>query len=358
MMALSTSFTFLDLYKSDSKIIPRGYRRIHESAPTALDNVYQVYRAEDKAVINFRGSTANPSSWMENLYSAMIPASDTLYLKDKQVIYSFARHEKAAVHTGYAIAILLIHEALIRQVKELNSVGVYDIIFTGHSQGGALADMSRAYFENLPKGTIDAKNRFKTYSFGSPMCGNHYFAVEYNYRFTQNGTSFRIINPQDIVPSFPLNFETGNPFTKENIVAWLTGAKEFDLKKLGLDMLVGQFEGGLQSYVKKSNEMIHKLLTVQYGEVKLPRYVEDINYAEVGKIIKIGPFPYPEIIKDSVAIPPRELAKYKPIGNQQYQRKEPRFYQHKPYNYYVDILRKFDEGEYRKLRTKVLEENL
>jgi triacylglycerol lipase len=358
MMALNTSYTFLDLYQSDSRIIPRGYRRVHQSSPTVLDNVYQIYRTADGAVINFRGSTSNPNSWIENLYSAMIPASDTLTLKDKRIIYSFAKQPKAAVHTGYAIAILLIGEELIEQVNQLNQSGIYRIVFTGHSQGGALADMARAYFENLPAGQIHPSTQFYTYSFASPMCGNHYFAVEYNYRFASNGTSYRIINPQDIVPSFPLNFENANPFSKENILAWITGAKEFDMKKLGLDLLVGQFEGGIQSYVKKSNEMIHKVLTMQFGDVKLPNYVEDINYAEVGKVVKIGPFPYPEIIRDSVDIPARDLAKYKPIGNQKYQRKEPRFYQHKPYNYYVDLLRRYDESEYRKLKVKVLEENL
>jgi triacylglycerol lipase len=213
MMALNTSYTFLDLYQSDNQIIPRGYTREFQSQPTALDNVFQVYRTEQGAVINFRGSTANLNSWIENLYSAMIPASDTMVLNQKRIIYSFAKHQKAAVHAGYAIGILLMADEIIHQINQLNDSGVYRIILTGHSQGGSLADMARAYLENLPNGVIHPSTRFFTYSFASPMCGNHEFATEYNDRYTTNGTSYRIVNPKDMVPSLPLNTQNSNPLS-------------------------------------------------------------------------------------------------------------------------------------------------
>ena len=44
--------------------------------------------------------------------------------------------------------------------------------------------------------------------------------------------------------------------------------------------------------------------------------------------------------------------------NRKYYRKEPAFYQHKPYNYYVGVLQKYLPKEYNSLNRKYLPENL
>jgi len=358
MIRICNSHTFLELYGSDSPIIPKHYKRVYSSNPNVLDNMFQVYEGDKTAVIHFRGSTTHPNSWIENLYSAMIPANGSITIYNTNYDYSFAKTKEAAVHSGFALAVILLSEDLLSQIRLLNKKGIYDILLTGHSQGGALATMSRAYLENLPKRKLSDKNTYKTYAFANPMSGNAYFAIEYNKRFTQNGTCFRIINPSDIVPSLPLNYSNQDLFSKENIIGWITGEQTFDVKKLGLELLMKKFENGVSAYVKKSNQMIHKLISMQAGEVILPEYLDDINYKEVGEIHKLGPFQYPKIIKDSTEISRDDFSNYTRLSNGKYQRKEPRFYQHKPYNYYVDMLRVYDEQEYKKLRFKFLPENL
>lgn len=358
MIRICNSFTFLELYNSDTPIIPKEYKRIYSSTPNVLDNMFQVYVNDQTAVIHFRGSTVHPNSWIENMYSAMIPANGSMTVYSTTYDYSFAKTKEAAVHSGFALAIILLSEELLSQIRMLNRKGIYDIILTGHSQGGALATMSRAYLENLSKRKLSEKNTYKTYAFANPMSGNAYFALEYNKRFTQNGTSFRIINPDDIVPWLPLNYSNQDLFSKENIIGWITGEQTFDIKKLGLELLMKKFENGVSSYVKKSNQLIHKLISMQAGEVILPEYLDDINYKEVGEVHKLKTFQYPKIIKDSTEISPKDFSSYTRLSDGKYQRKEPRFFQHKPYNYYVDMLRIYDEKEYKKLRFRFLPENL
>ena len=96
---------------------------------------------------------------------------------------------------------------MVDQINKLNDKGVYDIIITGHSQGGALAHLTRAYLENLPEEEISSKNIFKTYSFANPMCGNEEFAREYKVRYSDSNMSYSVINPADMVPQMPMHYQ-------------------------------------------------------------------------------------------------------------------------------------------------------
>lgn len=358
MIRICNSHTFLELYRSDKEIIPQGYVRTYSSTPNVLDNMFQVYKRENTAVIHFRGSTTNPNSWIENLYSAMIPAQGSITVYSEKRPYRFAERKDAAVHSGFALAIVMMSNDILTQIKLLNAEGVYDILITGHSQGGALATMTHAYLENLSAGDISRRNRFKVYAFANPMCGNQSFAAEYDSRFSGRGKSFRIANPKDIVPSLPVTYSDKDLFSADNIIAWLTGEEEFDIKKLGIELVMRKFGDGLSAYIHKSNQTLHKLITKQAGEVILPDYVDDIKYVHVGELHKLNSFPYPEQIKDSTDIPTYELKNYQRLSNGKYQRKEPNFYQHKPYNYYVAFAKQYAESEYKKIRRKYLVENL
>lgn len=101
-------------------------------------------------VINYRGSTANMFSWVENCYSAMIPAKGTIKVNDSLHKYAFSVDQKSDVNAGYALTIVILSDKILEQIRNLNQKGIYDIIITGHSQGGALATMTRGYLENLP----------------------------------------------------------------------------------------------------------------------------------------------------------------------------------------------------------------
>ncbi|MEX1192531.1 MAG: lipase family protein [Brumimicrobium sp.] len=358
LIRICNSQTFIDIKGTDREIIPNNFNRVYSSTPNVMDNMFQVYKKRKVGIIHFRGSTAHPNSWIENVYSAMIPAEGKITVYDQENDYVFARSDSAAVHSGFALGVVLMIKDVISQIKLLHSEGINDIIITGHSQGGALAIMTHAYLENLPKGRIDDDITFKMYAFANPMVGNTEFAEEYERRFTSEGMSIRIINPDDLIPAMPMTYRDGKFVSSDDVVSWITGTKEFNYKELGVELIMRKFKNGITSYINKSNQLIDKLISKQMGDIILPDYVNDIQYVSVGDLHKLESFEYPEIIKDSVDISEDEFKHFKKLPDGRYKRKEPSFYQHKPYNYYVGILKKYAESEYRRLGDKYLVENL
>lgn len=358
LIAICNSYTFLDLYGSDTSIIPNEYHKVYTSEVIGMDNRFQVYENGLTGVISFRGSTANTSSWIENFYSAMIPAAGTMKINDQDRPYVFAKDTSAAVHSGYALATVLLSSAIIKQIKILNGKGIYHIIITGHSQGGSLAQMVRAYLENLPEGVISSKNVFKTYAFASPMCGNKTFAIEYNYRYKETNMSYTIINPADLVPQMPMPYKAEElTIDQEFIVDWIFGRETFDPNDL-LGLAIKKMEPALKNYIYSSNQLIEKFISVAYVSIDLPDYVKGINYYQTGAIRKLEPFPYPEIEVDTTGMNEQELEELVLKEDGKYYKKEPSFFQHKPYNYYVAILREYFSRDYRELERLYLPENL
>lgn len=359
LISMCNSYTFQNLYGSDAAIAPKNYKKTFTSPVIGMDNKFQVYTKDDVGVLNFRGSTNQITSWVENMYSAMIPAKGEILLDKESTPYCFAEDTSAAVHAGYALAVVLLSPSIIDQIKQLNQQGIYSIIITGHSQGGSLANLTRAYLENLPKGTLSAKNVYKTYAFANPMCGNKNFSEEYYVRYCENNMSYSIINPADLVPSMPMHYqEEGKLLSTDRLKSWLLGKESFDIRKIGVELAVRQFEKSLKSYVKSSNRLIETMVSAAYGSVDMPDYVSDINYFQVGNIRTLEPFPYPQIQLDPATLTEKQLSKLKPAEDGNYYKPEPSFYQHKPYNYYVAILKAYFSRDYKNLNVKYLPENL
>jgi hypothetical protein len=357
LIKICNSETFRDLYGSHDEIIPDDYDLFYESTPNIMDNMFQVYKKGEIGIIHFRGSTSHPNSWIENIYSAMIPAKGEMTIYKEEREYVFAQTDSAGVHSGFVLGVTLMIENVISQIERLNSEGVYDFIITGHSQGGALAILTHAYLENAKK-EIKKRNTFKMYAFANPMVGNTEFVSEYNERFVDNEMAFRIINPKDIVPSMPISYRDGSLVSKKDLVSWITGEKVFNYKELGIEFIIRQFKGGLTAYINKSNQLIDKVISKQTGEIILPKYMNDIQYVSIGNLHELEPFKYPKIVKDSVDIATDEFENFERLQNGQYIREEPNFYQHKPYNYYVAILKRYSEAKYNDLQRKFLTENL
>lgn len=359
LIAMCNSYTFQNLYGSDAAIAPKNYKKTFTSPVIGMDNKFQVYTKDEVAVISFRGSTNQIASWIENMYSAMIPAEGVILLDQVEKPYCFAKDTAAAVHAGYALAVVLLSPTILNQIKELNQQGIYNILITGHSQGGSLANMTRAYLENLPKGTLSSKNVYKTYAFANPMCGNKSFADEYHLRYCENNMSYSIINPADLVPFMPMHYqEEGNILSKDRLKAWFFGEESFDIRKIGLEMVIRKFEKSLKDYVNSSNRLIEKMVSASYGAVDMPDYIRDINYYQVGNIRELEPFLYPKIQLDTESLTEEQLSKLKPAEDGNYYQAEPSFYQHKPYNYYTAILKAYFSREYKNLKVKYLPENL
>ena len=358
LIRLCNSQTFKDLYGSDEQIIPDDYQLIYASTPNMMDNMFQVYRKGKIGIIHFRGSTSHPNSWIENMYSAMIPAKGKMTIFNEERDYVFAEEDSAGVHSGFVLGVIMMIEDVISQIDRLSSKGVSDFIITGHSQGGALAVLTHAYLENQNNQKIEKDIKFKMYAFANPMVGNTEFVSEYNRRFVEEELAFRIINPKDIVTSMPISYSDGSLVSANDVFSWITGEKEFNYKELGIEFIMRKFKGGITAYINKSNQLIDKVISKQTGDIKLPEYMNDIQYVSIDNVHRLEPFDYPEIVKDSVDIKPDAFGHYEKLENGKYKRQEPSFYQHKPYNYYVAVLKKYSFAKYDGLRKKYLEENL
>lgn len=358
-LAVCNSYTFLDLYGADSQIIPNSYRRVFTSEVKGLDNKFQVYESGKKGIINFRGSTDKVVSWVENIYSAMIPAVGVIHYNERDFPYQFATDTLAAVHSGYALAITLLAPQLLEQVDYLNKRGIYDILITGHSQGGALAHLCRAYFENLPVGSIALANRFKTYAYANPMCGNREFSEEYRQRYVATKTSFSMINSEDPIPKMPMGYEEDQKLiSKDRVIGWITKKEDFSFTQLGVETVMRSFEGGLTSYINASNRLLERILSTSRGVVDLPDYRRDINYYQVGELYVLDPFVYPRIKIDTTGLSEKKLSKMKQADDGNYYKQECAYYQHKPYNYYVAFLKRYYPRSYNELNVLYLKENL
>ncbi|QQY82788.1 lipase family protein [Tamlana sp. s12] len=323
-----------------------------------MDNKFEVYQNDSIGIINYRGSTAKLISWIENCYSAMIPANGSILLNEQSFNYKFAEDALAAVHAGYALTVVIISEDLIEQINALNQAGIHHIIITGHSQGGALATLTRAYLENLPAGVLPENNRYKTYAFAQPMSGNKEFAEEYDTRYSHLGTSYSIVNPKDPVPYMPFNYEEERLVTKEKVVSWLLGTKEIKPKKLGQDAVIRLFEGGLTGYINNSNALINRILDFKFGSITMPEFVADINYYPTGERKELPKFDYPKIEVDVTGLTEAELDDLVQDEDGTWFKKETKFFQHKPYNYYVGVLKKWQYPSYDALDLKYLSGDL
>lgn len=357
MIQLCNSYTYLDLYGSDKEIIPEGYVKEYTSPSLGMDNVFQVYRHGTIGVINFRGSTTKKTSWLENLYASMIPVKGTIEVNERKFKYKVGKDTASAVHAGYMLAISFLEEEVRNQIKRLNKNGVFDIILTGHSQGGAIAQLMRAHLEEEPFYRVRNKNNFKVYAFANPMIGNRSFSNEYAHKFCDDGMSFVILNPDDFVPNMPINFKDGQSW-EEQLITLLTDSDSFDGKEAAIGGFMSFFKGNIESMAKNLSERINKQLMKELGDISMPSYKQEINYVHTGNVILISPTEYPLELKDSSILNDKAaLKKLKrnedgTFENKSLYKKSSWMLQHKPYNYYTAILKEYFPEEYERLDQK------
>ena len=356
---ICNSFTYLDLEGSDQAILPEEYTRIYTSPAFGMDNLFQVYinESKTKAVINFRGSTDKKSSWLENMYSSLVPAKDTIFKEETSFVYQCAEDENAAVHAGYILAVSYFAEDVLKQIRDLNKEGIYTIYITGHSQGGALAQMTRAYLHFLPKSKLSSKNSFKVYSFANPMIGNKPFAQEYQKLFADPGYSFLIHNPEDIVPKMPVSYNDST-FWKSNLQTMLFDRENFSFKgsmKEGLLSMMGTKVGKFNNTI--SNNVQGELVKL-LGDFKMPLYRPESNFMHTSTPVLLPPTEYPLELKDSSILQNDSLMRiYKrgPDGifeDKSVYKRDKALLQHKPYNYYTALLKVYFTSDYDRLKEK------
>ncbi|KAI9183723.1 hypothetical protein H9P43_004641 [Blastocladiella emersonii ATCC 22665] len=149
-------------------------------------------RAEAKqVVVSFRGSN-NIQNWLDNLELYRIP-------------YPFPKPASASdvwVHKGFVDAYNAVRAQMLASVKSAAAANPdFEVVFTGHSLGGALATMAATDAVNT--GTVPA-SRVQLTSFASPRVGNG------GYSAMVGSTGFaamhRVTEGNDIVPHVPPQF--------------------------------------------------------------------------------------------------------------------------------------------------------
>lgn len=359
LIQICNSFSYIDLHGSDSEILPKNYKKFYTSPVYGMDNKFQIYTKQDASVgvIHFRGSTSKQISWLENLYASMIPVKDKISINDDIFKYQLGEQDESHVHAGYTLAIYFMKDDLLKQISELNKQGIYDFYITGHSQGGALAQVFRAYFDYLPNKELNKKNTFKVYAFANPMIGNTSFSNEYYKKYGEGGMSYLIHNSDDFVTKLPISYNDST-FWSSHLSELLSNKDEFSTTNFALEGALNLFKSKINDVAIKMSKNIESKLLENLGEIKMPLFHTEINYVHTGNIINIPPTEYPLELKDSSILKNDSLmAIYSRDDNgvfenkSLYKKSKPTL-QHKSYNYYTAILKKYFLEEYSNLKEK------
>ncbi|KAI9295796.1 alpha/beta-hydrolase, partial [Neoconidiobolus thromboides FSU 785] len=167
---LGSAVTIIDIfYHKDTK--GRGF--------IAIDN------HKSQIILSFRGSS-NLKNWITNL-------------NFRQTHYKVKDGDpKMKVHTGFKNAIDALFPLFSPRIEKLLiRYPDHALIVTGHSLGGALANLATIELQqhlNLPWG------RIQLFTYGSPRVGNKAFALWLNSKYL---SSTRVVFNRDIVPHLP-----------------------------------------------------------------------------------------------------------------------------------------------------------
>lgn len=271
-------------------IVPMGYELVFESKETPLANKVRAFRKGSTLVLVFRGTVNQANSWLENIHFMQIAAQDTLIVNNDRFHYKFSEHTGAQVHSGYVLGIYFLLMEMQGFLREQLNAGVNRILLTGHSQGGALAQLFLAHlsfqaeFEDIG---------FSNYSFGSPKVGNQAFARDFNNRFLAPNQSFRYINEKDIVCAMPLanyqyeidflNFQT--TFDMENATSLL---------EIGKDLLPESYRSKIDHALYSTLTLANEIVRQKVGEVVFPPFSPNVFYSNSGKTVWLNEQPVPE----------------------------------------------------------------
>lgn len=270
------------------KGIPQNpnFKRIYESPLVGLENKWYLWidQTQKVAWITIRGTANNPTSWLANFYSAMIPAQGQMKITETNTFeYNFSNDPKAAVHIGWTLSTGALAETLVPKMDSLYNSGYRDFVISGHSQGGAISYLMTSHLYYLKEtGRWAEPIRIKTYASAAPKPGNLYFAYHYEF-ITRGGWAFNVVNGADWVPETPFSVQTVNDF---NVTNPFSDAKDFIKKqKFPKNLIFKKVYNNLDNPTQKAKSKFQKYLGDYAGkEVKntLPNYQSpdffDSNY--------------------------------------------------------------------------------
>jgi len=277
------------LYNPDLPF-PEKHKRTYRSPVMGLDNRWELWESEDSvAVISIRGTTTNQLSWVENFFSAMVPATGKIKLStDFEFEYQLAQDKDAAVHIGWLTAVGFLGRDMLPKIDSLAANGIKEFLIIGHSQGGSIAILLAAYFENLKlKGELVPNITFKTYSSAGPKPGNLFFAYDFE-AMTQDGWAFNVVNTADWVPEGPFSIQTTEDFNASNPFTLVRGGlKTLPFKER---IVLSKIYKNLENPPKKANKTYQKYLGKMIGNhiqdalpgFEMPELYNSNNYVRTG----------------------------------------------------------------------------
>lgn len=275
-----------------------NYDRVYSSPEMGLHNKWDLWLNKDKTImiISLRGTTGNLDSWLENLYSAMVPATGSLKLTNRYSFnYKFANDPKAMVHVGWAIGVGTMAPDIVDKIQQWYAKGIKQLIVEGHSQGGVLALLLSAYLHYLmADGKLPGDIVMKAYCSAAPKPGNLDFAYDFE-NVNKGGWAFTIVNAADWVPETPFSIQTVTDFSKVNPFSNAKAA--FRKRKLIVRLYSGYVYNRMSKSTRKAQRKFDKYLgRVMYKQVKKympeyqkPAYTTSFNYMRAGTPIVFEP---------------------------------------------------------------------
>lgn len=287
---------------------PVHFKNAYRSPVVGMDNRWDLWsNGKGIAVINLRGTTTNPVSWLQNFYAAMVPAQGELKLSNSFAFkYNLATHPRAAVHVGWLIGVAYLAKDIIPKIDSCYKKGIKDFIVMGHSQGGALTYLMTSHLYSLQKQNVIPKDvRFKTYCSAAPKAGNTYYAYEYE-ALIDGGWGFNVINGADWVPQTPFSVQKLDDFNETNPFRNVDGVvkKQKFFTRIALrhayKKMKNPTEKAQRNYEKYLGDFVSKMVKKTLPEFTPPVYVHTADFVRIGPtIVLLGDEAYFKQFPDS-----------------------------------------------------------
>ena len=271
---------------------PDPYKMVYRSPEVGLRNRWTLYlRNDNVGSIDLRGTVNQTASWLANFYAAMIPATGDIQINDSSNFkYQLSSDSKAMVHVGWTVSLAHLAPEIVQKINEVyRKNNVKEFFIFGHSQGGALAFLTRSYLEYQQRaGLIPKDIIFKTYCSAAPKPGNLFYAYDFDF-ITRNGWGFNVVNGADWVPETPFSIQTLRDFNPTNP---LSNAKQLLKKqKFFVRLAGGMVYDKMERKPRKSQRKLEKYLgrTIYKRGVRkiLPQLVEP-GYATGNNYMRAG----------------------------------------------------------------------
>ena len=200
----------------------------------------------DTLIVAFRGTSSSADVF-----------TDLTISRDRLVLSNMSEDKYPLVHTGFLEQFCSVRENLDMDVKENNN-----IIFCGHSLGGALATISSLYYSfEYPEKNISCV------TFGSPRVGDSRFVDYFDEKITN---SLRYVNDNDPVPCVPtrMRFKHVNGLqwlNQDNIQNEIKVWRFYRFVKNTLLNIVGYGYNACDDH--KCDNYIHDLRTILFNDI-------------------------------------------------------------------------------------------